>query len=70
MSVLTTLLGLDVELPVSVADVPSDVLVGAGALSVEVVEVVVVGGGLSVVDVVDELVVDIVLWELVVEVVD
>lgn len=76
MSVLTTLLSLEVvfEPPVSVADVPSDVVVGAGALSVEVVEVdVVVGGGLFVVEVVsvvEELVVDVVLSELVVEVVD
>lgn len=73
MSVLTTLLALEVVvgLPVSVADVRSDVLVGVGALSVEVVEVVLVDVSVvEVVDVVDVLVVDVVLSELVVEVVD
>lgn len=79
MIVLTTSLVLEglVSL-VSVADVPSEVVVGAGVSSLEVVDDVVgVGAGLSVLEVVDVVsvvvvvvvVVDFVLSELVVEVV-
>jgi hypothetical protein len=75
--VLTTSLELEVFVPlVSVADVPSEVVVDAGVSSLEVVDDVVgVGAGLSflVVEVVsvddDVVVVDFVLSELVVEVV-
>jgi hypothetical protein len=76
--VLTTSLVLEGLVPlVSVADVPSEVVVGAGVSSLEVVDDVVgVGAGLSVLEVVDVVsvdvvvvVVDFVLSELVVEVV-
>jgi hypothetical protein len=75
--VLTTSLELEVFVPlVSLADVPSEVVVDAGVSSLEVVDDVVgVGAGLSflVVEVVsvddDVVVVDFVLSELVVEVV-
>lgn len=79
MIVLTTSLVLEGLVPlVSVADVPSEVVVGAGVSSLEVVDDVVgVGAGLSVLEVVDVVsvddvvvvVVDFVLSELVVEVV-
>jgi hypothetical protein len=76
--VLTTSLELEVFVPlVSVADVPSEVVVDAGVSSLEVVDDVVgVGAGLSFLEVVevvsvddDVVVVDFVLSELVVEVV-
>lgn len=76
---MTTSLVLEGLVPlVSVADVPSEVVVGAGVSSLEVVDDVVgVGAGLSVLEVVDVVsvdvvvvvVVDFVLSELVVEVV-
>lgn len=79
MIVLTTSLVLEGLVPlVSVADVPSEVVVGAGVSSLEVVDDVAgVGAGLSVLEVVDVVsvddvvvvVVDFVLSELVVEVV-
>lgn len=79
MIVLITSLVLEGLVPlVSVADVPSEVVVGAGVSSLEVVDDVVgVGAGLSVLEVVDVVsvddvvvvVVDFVLSELVVEVV-
>lgn len=78
MIVLTTSLELEVFVPlVSVADVLSEVVVGAGVSSLEVVDDVVgVGAGLSFLDVVEVVsvddvvvVVDFVLSEVVVEVV-